>query len=166
MLDLSGEHLVPPASSTVRTSTSPHHDTSYPHHLLTMRPAILIPSTITRTLLNSKHTPRKPRVSFLFLGTAASTRSIANMSSASPQPNFSSNYDPAQATQDLSPLLKGNGGRWELIETGKGVERGFRFKTFKKTWVSAICTIFRFFEHLSYISRNRGFERRGGGGMN
>jgi len=78
------------------------------------------------------------------------------MSSASPQPNFSSNYDPAQAAQDLSPLLKGNGGRWELIETGKGVERGFKFKTFKKTWVSTICPVFRFFEHLSNISRKRG----------
>jgi 4a-hydroxytetrahydrobiopterin dehydratase len=66
------------------------------------------------------------------------------MSTASyaPQPAFSSNYDPAQGTQDLAPLLKGNGGKWVLIESGKGVERGFKFKTFKKTWVRSFCSYF------------------------
>jgi 4a-hydroxytetrahydrobiopterin dehydratase len=51
-------------------------------------------------------------------------------------PVFSSNYDPEQGAQDLAPLLASGGGRWTLIESGKGVERGFKFKTFKKTWVS------------------------------
>ncbi|PVH73329.1 transcriptional coactivator/pterin dehydratase [Cadophora sp. DSE1049] len=65
---------------------------------------------------------------------------------APPQPAFSSNYSPAQGTADLAPLLKSNGGKWALIETGKGVERGFRFKTFKKTWefmnlVAAECAV-------------------------
>jgi 4a-hydroxytetrahydrobiopterin dehydratase len=50
-------------------------------------------------------------------------------------PTFSSNYDPAKGIKDLEPLLKGNGGTWVLIESGKGVERSFKFKTFKKTWV-------------------------------
>merc|ERR1712093_60646 len=76
------------------------------------------------------------------------TSSSIKMSSASttPQPTFSSNYDPAQGNQDLAPLLKSNGGKWTLIESGKGVERGFKFKTFKKTWefmnlVAAECAV-------------------------
>lgn len=55
--------------------------------------------------------------------------------STQPSPTFSSNYDPEQGAKDLDPLLKSNGGKWGLIESGKGVERSFRFKTFKKTWV-------------------------------
>ncbi|KAG4431920.1 hypothetical protein IFR05_012590 [Cadophora sp. M221] len=51
-----------------------------------------------------------------------------------PKPTFSSTYPAAQGIADLTPLLKGNGGKWTLIESGKGVERGFRFKGFKKTW--------------------------------
>jgi 4a-hydroxytetrahydrobiopterin dehydratase len=50
-------------------------------------------------------------------------------------PTFSSNYNPEQGTKELSPLLKSRGGKWILIENGKGIERSFRFKTFKKTWV-------------------------------
>ncbi|KAG0650283.1 Pterin-4-alpha-carbinolamine deHydratase [Hyphodiscus hymeniophilus] len=51
-----------------------------------------------------------------------------------PQATFSSNYDPERASQDLSPLLNANGGKWALSASGKGVERSFKFKTFKKTW--------------------------------
>ncbi|KAH8601964.1 putative pterin-4-alpha-carbinolamine dehydratase [Bisporella sp. PMI_857] len=62
------------------------------------------------------------------------------------EPVFSSNYDPAQAGKDLLPLLLANGGKWALIESGKGVERSFKFKTFKKTWefmniVAAECAV-------------------------
>ena len=53
-------------------------------------------------------------------------------------PTFSSNYDPQKGAQELSPLLRTNGGKWDLIESGKGVERSFKFKTFKKTWVSSL----------------------------
>jgi 4a-hydroxytetrahydrobiopterin dehydratase len=62
------------------------------------------------------------------------------MSSIAPKPNFSSNYDPEQGVKDLEPLLRGNGGKWSLTESGKGVERWFKFKTFKKTWVGACYT--------------------------
>jgi hypothetical protein len=111
-----------------------------------MRPYVLISSTITRIVLIPKHSLRTPRVSINPL--AVSTRNITKMSNASPQPNFSSNYDPEQAAQDLTPLLKGNGGKWELIGSGKGVERGFKFKTFKKTWVSTFCSVLS----ISHIS--------------
>jgi 4a-hydroxytetrahydrobiopterin dehydratase len=59
-------------------------------------------------------------------------------SSTAPTPSFSSNYDPEQGARDLAPLLAGEGGKWALIESGKGVERSFKFKTFKKTWVSCV----------------------------
>ncbi|PBP23996.1 PCD-like protein [Diplocarpon rosae] len=52
----------------------------------------------------------------------------------SPTPAFSASYDPSQATRDLTPLLRANGGRWTLTENGKGVQRSFKFKTFKRTW--------------------------------
>jgi 4a-hydroxytetrahydrobiopterin dehydratase len=55
--------------------------------------------------------------------------------STQPSPAFSSNYDPEKGITDLEPLLKSNGGKWLLLEGGKGVERSFKFKTFKKTWV-------------------------------
>lgn len=54
------------------------------------------------------------------------------------QPTFSSNYSPEEGLKDLAPLLKGSGqgGKWSLIPSGKGIERRFQFKGFKKTWVS------------------------------
>lgn len=102
-----------------------------------MKLHILTPFTLTRTLLLPKHITRIPRVSMDPIGAATQSRNITSTSSSSGPPNFSSNYNPEQGTRDLAPLLKENGGKWELIETGKGLERGFKFKTFKKTWVSA-----------------------------
>ncbi|KIN07752.1 hypothetical protein OIDMADRAFT_108671 [Oidiodendron maius Zn] len=80
------------------------------------------------------------------IGAATQSRNITSTSSSSSPPNFSSNYNPEQGKRDLAPLLKENGGKWELIETGKGLERGFKFKTFKKTWefmniIAAECAV-------------------------
>ena len=63
--------------------------------------------------------------------------STCSLSSPSEKPVFSSNTDQEQATEDLKSLLRSEGGvgRWNLIDSGKGVERSFKFKTFKKTWV-------------------------------
>jgi hypothetical protein len=57
------------------------------------------------------------------------------MATTTTTPAFSSNYDAEQGEKDLTPLLKIDGGKWTLISSGKGVERSFKFKTFKKTWV-------------------------------
>ncbi|OWP00141.1 hypothetical protein B2J93_8712 [Marssonina coronariae] len=54
---------------------------------------------------------------------------------SSPTPAFSSSYERSQATEDVAPLLQAHGGRWTLLASGKGVQRRFKFKTFKKTWV-------------------------------
>lgn len=91
--------------------------------LLLPRTLLLKPPTIPISLI---HAARQNR-------TMAST---STSTSTQPQPVFSSTYDPAQAAAELAPLLRGSGGRWTVIESGKGVERGFRFRTFKKTWVS------------------------------
>jgi len=61
-------------------------------------------------------------------------------------PSFSSNYNPDQGSKDIQPLLRSNGGKWDLIQSGKGLERRFRFKTFKKTWefmniIAAECAV-------------------------
>ncbi|CAL3968068.1 unnamed protein product [Diplocarpon coronariae] len=53
---------------------------------------------------------------------------------SSPTPAFSSSYERSQATEDVAPLLQAHGGRWTLLASGKGVQRRFKFKTFKKTW--------------------------------
>lgn len=64
------------------------------------------------------------------------------------QPVLSSTYDPTRAIQDLTPLLQSptsnskESGKWALTPNGKGIERSFKFKTFKKTWV---CT-----QNISY----------------
>ncbi|KAK6580658.1 hypothetical protein PZA11_006894 [Diplocarpon coronariae] len=54
---------------------------------------------------------------------------------SSPTPAFSSSYERSQATEDVAPLLQAHGGRWTLLASGKGVQRRFKFKTFKKTWL-------------------------------
>ncbi|KAI1804137.1 hypothetical protein F4811DRAFT_521670 [Daldinia bambusicola] len=51
-------------------------------------------------------------------------------------PQFSAGVDEAALTQTLETLLAsaGRGGRWVLIDSGEGLERSFKFKTFAKTW--------------------------------
>ena len=59
-------------------------------------------------------------------------------------PSFSSNYDSSEGTQALKSLLKGaseGDGKWTLIPNGKGIERSFKFKTFKKTWVLPVLSL-------------------------
>ena len=94
-----------------------------------------IRTILTRTI----HPPSKP-ASQLLTSTlqhrAISRKMSSSTTTATTTPAFSSNYDPEQGARDLAPLLPGGGGRWALIESGRGVERRFRFKTFKKTWVS------------------------------
>lgn len=99
-----------------------------------MRP--YIPPSLKHTLLSPKPLTRPLipiRISRL---TRQSQSRTMSSSSTAPTPSFSSNYDPEQGARDLAPLLAGEGGKWALIESGKGVERNFKFKTFKKTWVS------------------------------
>ncbi|KAI7606291.1 hypothetical protein KC343_g13463 [Hortaea werneckii] len=49
--------------------------------------------------------------------------------------------DQEALVQETSQLVE-NGGRWRLCREGRGVERGFKFKTFKTTWdfMTAIAT--------------------------
>lgn len=51
--------------------------------------------------------------------------------------NFSEGEEPKEMADRLGKLLVANGGRWNLCEDGKGVERSFQFQTFKITWVSS-----------------------------
>ncbi|KAI9731086.1 MAG: hypothetical protein M1818_007943 [Claussenomyces sp. TS43310] len=54
---------------------------------------------------------------------------------SSEQPEFSSGEDAETLSTSLASLAEAEGGRWRLMTNGKGVERTFKFKTFKKTWV-------------------------------
>ncbi|KAI1304484.1 transcriptional coactivator/pterin dehydratase [Xylaria venustula] len=49
---------------------------------------------------------------------------------------FSAGADETSLTAALQELLGSaeKGGRWTLISSGQGLERGFRFKNFAKTW--------------------------------
>ncbi|RMY77341.1 hypothetical protein D0862_13575 [Hortaea werneckii] len=49
--------------------------------------------------------------------------------------------DQEALVQETSQLVE-NGGRWRLCREGRGIERGFKFKTFKTTWV---CFVHFFF---------------------
>lgn len=51
---------------------------------------------------------------------------------------FSEGYEVGEGEKELVALVGGEGGegRWEVIDTGKGIERSFRFKGFGKAWVS------------------------------
>lgn len=72
---------------------------------------------------------------------------MSTASSSSPKPQFSAGSDEATLSQKLQTLLTpahvsedqvAAGGKWTLISSGKGLERGFKFKTFAKTWVSGL----------------------------
>ncbi len=103
-------------SSSISLSTMKHFLTTFRPTLKTFPPCPLrvsFPSSLT-----SLHTSRKM--------------------SSQPEPKFASNYNPVQGHQGLEPLLKDGGGRWTLLSSGMGIERSFRFKGFKKTWVCRI----------------------------
>lgn len=56
------------------------------------------------------------------------------------EPNLAEGSDESSMGKDLSKLLLslGQGGSWVLTADGMGLERTFRFKTFKKAWVSSV----------------------------
>ncbi|KAK8127508.1 Pterin 4 alpha carbinolamine dehydratase [Apiospora sp. TS-2023a] len=58
------------------------------------------------------------------------------MSTAATQAKFSAGSDEAALGSKLQSLLAtaATGGRWNLIGSGEGLERSFKFKTFAKTW--------------------------------
>jgi len=63
-------------------------------------------------------------------------------------PAFSENEDVEALQEKLTPLLTINGGKWRISANGKGLERPYKFKTFKKTWefmnaVAAECALKR-----------------------
>jgi hypothetical protein len=87
---------------------------------------LLLPNPITHAIASPLHRSFQPVFAIRFYTCKMSTTL---------QPVFSTNYDSEKGTKDLETLLRANGGKWNLIESGKGVERSFKFKTFKKTWV-------------------------------
>ncbi|KAK7956106.1 pterin 4 alpha carbinolamine dehydratase-domain-containing protein [Apiospora aurea] len=53
---------------------------------------------------------------------------------ATAQAKFSAGSDEVVLKPKLQSLLAETGGRWNLISSGEGLERSFKFKTFAKTW--------------------------------
>jgi 4a-hydroxytetrahydrobiopterin dehydratase len=51
---------------------------------------------------------------------------------------YSEAPDPSQVASLAAVLLVEGGGKWHLTSAGKGLEREFQFKTFKKTWVRTL----------------------------
>ncbi|KAF2097592.1 transcriptional coactivator/pterin dehydratase [Rhizodiscina lignyota] len=75
-------------------------------------------------------------------GRASDVADAASASTAA-SVHFSSNTDPATAAPLLARLCT-PGGRWAPSSHGRGIERSFKFRTFKKTWefmdaVAAAC---------------------------
>ncbi|ORY63196.1 pterin 4 alpha carbinolamine dehydratase-domain-containing protein [Pseudomassariella vexata] len=54
--------------------------------------------------------------------------------SSATQPKFSAESDESALTLKLQGLLASAQGRWTLTNSGEGLERSFKFKTFAKTW--------------------------------
>ena len=59
---------------------------------------------------------------------------------ATTQAKFAAGSDEVALGPKLQSLLAPAGGRWDLISSGEGLERSFKFKTFAKTWVSSVCS--------------------------
>ncbi|KAK8118624.1 pterin-4-alpha-carbinolamine dehydratase family protein [Apiospora kogelbergensis] len=53
---------------------------------------------------------------------------------ATTQAKFAAGSDEVALGPKLQSLLAPAGGRWDLISSGEGLERSFKFKTFAKTW--------------------------------
>lgn len=51
-----------------------------------------------------------------------------------PQARFADGSDEASLTNELNKLTAAG---WALTDSGQGIERSFKFKTFAKTWVSS-----------------------------
>jgi hypothetical protein len=68
------------------------------------------------------------------------SRSIARAMSSSQQQStvrfqFSAGEDEEQLGRDAAALVTEGQGRWKVTDDSRGLERTFRFKTFKATWV-------------------------------
>lgn len=115
-------------SSTSLNPTTTTQTTIVNNHLSKQRMRVPLTSRLHQTLIHfhPAHFPTRA-ATYLF----PPPRPNRKMTAAT----FSSNYDPEKGTEDLRTLLRANGGKWSLNENGKGVERSFKFKTFKKTWV-------------------------------
>lgn len=64
-------------------------------------------------------------------------RTAATMADV-PRPRFAAGSDETVLAPKLLQLLASEGGRWNLISSGEGIERSFKFKTFAKTWVRVL----------------------------
>ncbi|OBT92929.2 hypothetical protein VE01_08921 [Pseudogymnoascus verrucosus] len=73
--------------------------------------------------------PRHPRANFPS-PFHLPTRAMSSTTPPLPAISVSSNSDPDAVTAALPPLLE----RWSLTPTNAGLQRSFKFKTFKKTW--------------------------------
>lgn len=54
-----------------------------------------------------------------------------------PHLHISDGQDTEQLRRNLEPLLRSRSGRWCLTPDDKGIQRSFKFETFKRTWVSS-----------------------------
>ena len=134
----------------------PH--TSPPPNLSPLTISLLpsISDLAMRPLLLLSHILHTPRRVFTLQAQKMSTGPNHNQ----PSPALSSNYDPTQAARDLEPLLKASGGNWALNSSGQGVERSFKFKTFKKTWACHLSLLLLFLDLASRHERGYGCKRR------
>lgn len=101
--------------------------------------------------------PLKPRTFIPSLQVCARLMSSTTTPAASHPPSlatkdvlFSCDANPTILSKDLEPLLRSGGGRWQLTAQRNGLERSFKFKSFKKTWVIApLHTVPRPLHHLT-----------------
>lgn len=57
---------------------------------------------------------------------------------------YSAGEDEEQLSRNAAALTTESGGRWKVTDDKRGLERTFRFKTFKATWVCeevALCLV-------------------------
>lgn len=82
----------------------------------------LSPSKFLLPLLSASHRALAPNPT------------IRTMSALPPSLAISASSDPTALKAALPPLLRSTGGSWALSPAANGLERDFKFKTFKRTW--------------------------------
>lgn len=95
----------------------------------------------------------KPPTAILSRSFCASKRSMVDAKDISPSKGENASDLAAQATSLV------DSGRWNLWNNGKGLERQFKFKTFKATWVSISYPLK--WTAIGLLTPRAGFHERG-----
>lgn len=122
------------ASLSLHVRSTGNHSTL--SMLLSQRTTALLPQSIMQ-IKPFQHCLRYAAQTRVPLVSQARYLTVTSRARQHESPVFSAGSDASELTTMLDELVSPNG-QWTLSEGGRGVERHYKFKTFKATWVRSI----------------------------